>query len=241
VQTDISDPPHAPSQRAQANFRLALRIALGFVALLWLIQLLNWLGDIDPRILGVRPRQPGGLTGILFAPLAHGDFAHLIANSPALVVLGTLMLTLYPQSALRVLPAVYIGPGIAVWLLARDSSHLGASGLVYGMAGYVFVAGLIRRDRRAIAAFLLVCFMYGALVWGLVPIRPRMSWETHLAAAFIGIAMAIALRNLDAAPLVRYAWEEDSDGYPDRNPGDAGADNSPRVEARGDQQVGPRD
>jgi len=72
---------------------------------------------------------------------------------------------------------------------------------------YIFVAGLIRRDRRAIAASLLVCFMYGALVWGVLPIERGVSWETHLAAALIGIAMAFALRRLDIPPRMRYSWE----------------------------------
>ena len=79
-----------------------------------------------------------------------------------------------------------LGPGLAVWLFARGGVHVGASGLVYGLVSYIFVAGLLRRDRRAIATSLLVCFMYGALVWGVLPIQPRISWETHLAAALIG-------------------------------------------------------
>ncbi len=78
-----------------------------------------------------------------------------------LLVLGTTMLHLYPTAAIRVLPVVYLGPGVAVWLFGRDAIHVGASGLVYGLFAYVFVAGVIRRDRRAIAASLLVSFLYG--------------------------------------------------------------------------------
>jgi len=170
---------------------------------------LDWALDLGPEDFGVRPRQLAGLPGILFAPLLHGGFGHLIANSPPLLVLGTTMLYLYPQSALRVLPAVYLGPGIAVWLFARGSSHVGASGLVYGLVSYIFVAGLLRRDRRAIAASLLVCFMYGALVWGVLPIERGVSWETHLAAAVIGVLLAIALRRLDIPPRRRYSWEDE--------------------------------
>ena len=103
------------------------------------------------------------------------------------------MLHLYPDSARIVLPAVYFGPGIAVWLLGRDSIHIGASGLVYGFVSYVFVAGLLRGDRRAVAASLLVSFMYGALVWGVLPVKSGVSWETHLAAAVIGVILALFL------------------------------------------------
>ena len=152
-----------------------------------------------------------GLHGILFAPLLHGDFGHLIANSVPLVVLGTVMLHLYPSAALKVLPAVYLGPGLAVWLFARGGVHIGASGLVYGLVSYVLAAGLIRRDRRAIAAALLVCFMYGALVWGVLPLQHRVSWETHLAAALVGMVLAIALRRLDIPPRARYTWEDEKD------------------------------
>jgi membrane associated rhomboid family serine protease len=200
----------AHAERARGNFRLAVRLAIGFVAVLWLVQLLISGLDIGPENFGVRPRQFAGLLGIFFAPLVHGDFVHLFSNSLPLIVAGTTMLYLYPQSSLRVLPAVYVGPGIAVWLFAEGSSHVGASGLVYGFVGYIFVAGLIRRDRRAIAASLLVSFMYGALVWGVLPIKRGVSWETHLAAAVIGVALALALRHLDLPPRRRYSWEDEA-------------------------------
>jgi len=211
MQIDTLDPAYTTSERARANFRLAAKISLGFVALIWLIGLLNWGLDLELQRFGIRPRQLGGLPGILLAPLLHGGFSHLLANSLPLLVLGTVMLHLYPNSALKVIPAVYLGPGIAVWLFARASVHLGASGLVYGLVTYIFVAGLIRRDKRAIAASLLVCFLYGTLAWGVLPIQPGVSWETHLAAALIGLALAIALRHLDIPPRKRYAWEDEKD------------------------------
>ena len=125
------------------------------------------------------------------------------------------ILHLYPNSALKVIPAVYLGPGTAVWLFARAADHIGASGLIYGLVSYMFVAGLIRRDRRAIAASLLVYFLYGTLAWGVLPIKPELSWETHLAAALIGLVLAIALRRLDIPPRKRYAWEDEGDEYKD--------------------------
>lgn len=211
MQLHVPDPAYVGSERAHANFRLAVKIAIGFVALLWSIQFLNSALGLGPQDFGVRPRELAGLPGILFAPLVHGGFEHLLANSLPLVILGTAMLYLYPTAARIVLPAVYLGTGVAVWLFARGSSHVGASGLVYGLVSYIFVAGLIRRDRRAIAASLLVSFMYGASVWGLLPIEPGVSWETHLAAALIGLVLAIALRRRDIPPRRRYSWEEEND------------------------------
>jgi membrane associated rhomboid family serine protease len=216
MQIHVLDPDYTSSERARANFRLAFKIALGFVALIWLIDIVNWALDLELQRFGVRPRQFAGLPGILLAPLLHGGPVHLIANSLPLLVLGTGMLYLYPNSAVKVLPAVYLGPGIAVWLFAGGGVHVGSSGLVYGLVTYIFVAGLIRLDRRAIAASLLVCFLYGSMAWGVLPIRPGVSWQTHLAAALIGLALAIALRRLDIPPLKRYTWEDETE-----EPGDS--------------------
>src|SRR6185312_2042025 len=174
-----------------------------------MVQYLNWGLDLEWERFGVRPREWPGLAGILVAPLIHAGFAHLAGNAIPLLVLGTLMLDLYPDASRRVLPAVYLGPGILVWLFARGGVHVGASGLVYGLVSYIFVAGLLRRDRRAIAAALLVVFLYGALVWGILPLQPRVSWESHLAAAVIGVWLAFALRRFDLPPAVRYTWEDE--------------------------------
>ena len=211
----IPDPAYTDSAQSRASFRLAFRIAFGFVALLWLIHGINGLLDLEPDLSGIRPREWAGLPGIFFAPLVHADFGHLIANSPPLLVLGTAMLFLYPNSALRTLPAIYLGTGIAVWLFGRESVHFGASGLVYGLLSHIFVAGLLRRDRRAIAACLVVCFMYGSLVWGVLPTPYGVSWETHLAAALIGILSAIASRRLDVLPRKRYTWESEENEQDD--------------------------
>ena len=220
MQVEIPDPAWTSSERARASFRLAAKIALGFVALIWLIQALNWGLDLELRRFGVRPRELAGLPGILLAPLLHGGFAHLAANSLPLLVLGTGMLYLYPNSALKVIPALYLGPGIAVWLFARASSvHVGASGLIYGLVSYIFVAGVVRRDRRAVAASLLMAFLYGSTVWGVLPIEPGVSWETHLAGALIGLALAIALRHLDIPPRKRYDWEDEAGEENDRDAG----------------------
>jgi len=218
MEVHAPDPAYTGSEQARANFRRAAKIALGFVALLWCVQLLNWGLDLRLERFGVRPRQWAGLPGILLAPLIHGGFAHLLANSLPLLVVGTVMLHLYPNSARKVIPAIYLGPGIAVWLFARPSVHIGSSGLVYGLVSYVYLAGVIRRDKRALAAALLISFMYGALVWGVLPIEPGVSWQTHLAAALIGLVLAIALRHLDIPPRKRYAWEDKEDEYEDDQP-----------------------
>jgi membrane associated rhomboid family serine protease len=222
LQFDTPHPEYTGSPGVRAGFQLALRLSLAFAALLWAIQLLNLALDLDAAPFGVAPRTLAGLAGLVFAPLVHGGFEHLLANTLPIVILGTAMLHLYPRSSPIVLPAIWIGPGLAVWLFASGGVHLGASGLVYGMVAYVFTAGLIRRDRRAIAASMVVAFLYGASVWGVLPIQRGHSWETHLAAALIGLALAFVLRHRDVPPAVRYDWE-DQPGIVDLEPVDEAA------------------
>lgn len=209
MEIHVPDPTYTGSARAHANFRLAVALSLAFVGVLWLIELLDLVVAPGLAAYGVRPRELAGLPGILFAPMLHTGFEHLLANTPPLIVVGTTMLYLYPRAMFKVFPLVYLGPGIAVWLFGNPGVHVGASGLVYGLVAYVFVAGLLRRDRRAIGASLLVCFLYGALTWGVLPIRVGVSWETHLAAALIGALSALLLRRLDVAPRRRYTWEDE--------------------------------
>ncbi|MFC1665251.1 rhomboid family intramembrane serine protease [Pseudomonadota bacterium] len=211
MQFDIPDPAYTRSDRAYANFRLAFKFSLWFVVVLWVVFLLDKVLMLELGHFGVRPRELDGLLGILFAPLLHGSFSHLISNTLPLLVLGTGMLYLYPNSAVKVILAVYLGSGLAVWLLARPSIHIGASGLIYGFASYIFVSGIIRRDVRAIAAAMLVCFLYGTLIWGVLPIETGVSWETHLVAALIGLLLAILTRHSDTSPRKRYTWEDEDD------------------------------
>jgi membrane associated rhomboid family serine protease len=209
MQFQVPDPAFTSSEHARHNFRLALKLSLGFVAVIWCVHILGWGLNLDLAYFGVRPRELFGLPGILFAPLLHGSFSHLISNTLPMLVLGVGMLYLYPNSSVIVLPAVYLGPGILVWLFGRAAIHVGASGLVYGLVAYIFFAGVIRRDKRAVAASMLVFFLYGSLAWGVLPIEPGVSWETHLAAALIGVALAFALRDRDMPPRRRYTWEEE--------------------------------
>lgn len=209
MQFDIPDPHHTSSARSKALLTVAICLSVGFVGLLWLIHLMTWGLGLDAWPFGLRPREWQGLLGVATAPLVHSDFGHLFANSVPLATAGAAMLFVYPQSTLRVLPTLYFGTGVLVWLFGRSSVHLGASGLVYGLVSYMLVAGLLRRDRRAVAISLLVVFMYGSLAWGLLPLQPGVSWETHLAAATIGVLLAIALRKLDIPPRRRYAWEDE--------------------------------
>lgn len=203
------DPEFVRSGRAQANFRLAVRIAVILVAALWAILLADTVLGLHLNRFGLRPGSVSGLLGIVTAPLLHGGAGHLFNNSIPLLVAVTATLYLYPNSAVRVIPAVWLGSGLLGWIIGRDSLHIGASGFLYGLLAFVFVSGVLRRDMRSMAVSLLVWFLYGSMIWGILPVRPGMSWELHVSGGLIGVLMAWWYRRWDQVPLKRYAWEND--------------------------------
>jgi membrane associated rhomboid family serine protease len=183
-----------------------------FTAALWLIKIVEIMLGANLIKYGVYPGQMSGLAGILWAPLIHSSFTHLFANTAPLLVLGTVLLYGYPKSAKIVIPAVYFGTGLGVWLFARQAFHVGASGLTFGFMFFVFTVGVLRWDKRATSLSLVVFFLYGGMIWGIFPNKPDISFESHFFAAMIGIALAVLLRNHDPYPARKtYSWEEDEE------------------------------
>ncbi len=212
------EPNYTHGKQAQANFRLALKIALLFLAALWLVFLLDSLLGLKLIRFGLRPGSLSGLAGVVTAPLLHGNVEHIFSNSMPLIVSLTAILYFYPNSSLRAIPLIWLGSGLLAWLIGRPSMHFGASGFIYGLLAYVFLSGILRRDMRSVAVSLLVGFLYGSMIWGVLPIRAHMSWELHLTGAIMGVVLAFAFRKWDRVPLVRYDWEDDDavpEWYPD--------------------------
>jgi len=190
------------------RLRRAFLWAAAFAGLLWLIELVELLFGLDPSRLSVFPRRPETLPGIALAPLLHSSLSHLFANTGPILVLGTLLIYGYPKAARILLPAVYLGSGLGVWLFARPAWHLGASGLTFGVMFFVFTVGVMRWDRRAIALALVAFFLYGGMIWGIFPITPNISFEYHLFGAGIGILLSFLLKDLDPPPAEKkYSWE----------------------------------
>ena len=211
------DPRFLHSRKAQRNFRLALRLTLVFIGILWSVFIVDAAFGLRLGQYGLRPQSPGGLIGVLTAPLLHGGFAHLLSNTIPLLISMTATFYLYPASSLRVVPLIWLGSGAIAWCIGRPSLHIGASGLIYGLLAYVFLGGLLRRDLRSVSVSLMVGFLYGSMVWGVLPIRPHMSWEMHLAGAMVGMLLAVLYRRWDRIPLLRYDWEDD-DSVPEWYP-----------------------
>ncbi|KFL36175.1 rhomboid family intramembrane serine protease [Arenimonas donghaensis] len=196
---------HADAVRQ--HFRRALLASMAFVALIGAIFFATpLLGGL--RGFALVPLEASGLVGILTAPLLHGSAGHWLANASALLVLGTLVGTVYPRAALRALPVLWLGSGLVTWLIGRPSFHIGASGLAHGLMFLLLFLGLFRRDKAAIAAALIAFFLYGGMVLTILPREPGVSWEYHLGGALAGIVAAWRWRRLDPEPpRKRYSWE----------------------------------
>ncbi|MCG6866087.1 MAG: rhomboid family intramembrane serine protease [Thiogranum sp.] len=205
----------APLSDAAADARRLRRsfaASLGFTAVLWLIELVELGLHLDFTRYGVYPRTLHGFSGILLAPLIHGSLAHVFSNTLPIIILGTALLYGYPRAARLVLPVLYFGTGIGVWLFGRSAWHIGASGLIFGMMFFVATIGVLRWDTRSIALAMVVFLLYGGMVWGVLPGDPSVSFESHLAGALLGVALAVWLKNRDPAPPPkRYSWEDEEE------------------------------
>lgn len=208
--------PTSDSTAEQKRLRRAFILASEFTAVLWLVKLAELMFGWDFSDYGVYPRHWIGLRGILLAPLIHGSVGHLAANTGSVMILGTALLYGYPKAARLVIPILYFGSGIGVWLFAREAYHIGASGLSFGMLSFIFTMGVLRWDRRAIALSLLVFFLYGGMLWGILPTAPGVSFESHLCGAVIGVVLAFLFRQRDPPPAEkRYSWEGEEDAADD--------------------------
>ena len=186
-----------------------------FVSLLWMIKLIELEQNWELYRFGVYPRSLNGMLGILTSPFIHADFNHLIDNSIPLFFLLTAIFYFYWEVAYPVFFLTYLISGFGVWLFARSSYHIGASGLVYGFASFLFFSGIFRRNIRLMAISLLVSFLYGSMVWGIFPYKQDMSFEGHLSGALAGLFLAYYFReNGPQKPQPTWYDEDDDDeGY----------------------------
>jgi membrane associated rhomboid family serine protease len=196
----------------QPAFRNALVPVVIFVLLLWLIEVLDRGLHLSLEQLGVYPRTAAGLAGVLFGPLIHGSWNHLLSNSFALLILGTALRYGYPRAAGPALLMVYLLSGLGVWCLGRDSYHFGASGLTHGMMFFIFTTGILRRDRLSIALSMIAFFLYGGMIWSIFPQETGVSFESHFFGAASGVLAAFLFRRLDPLPPEKhYDWEDEAE------------------------------
>ncbi len=184
----------------------AIRIPLLFVIIITAIHSYSTYYGIRISNYGIYPRELKGLLGIISSPFIHGDWKHLFNNSVPLIVLGSALFHFYKRLAPRVWVYSIIYTGILVWLGGRPSFHIGASGLVYALAFFLFSSGFIRKHRPLMAISMAVVFVYGGMIWGIFPREEHISWEAHLYGAFNGIFWALYYRE-EGPQRKKYSWE----------------------------------
>lgn len=166
------------------------------VFLMWLSYSMQFLYGIQIGFLGIKPRTLEGLPGIFLAPLIHGNLSHLISNTIPLLFLGSTLFFFYERIGRTVFFRCYFITNILVWLLSpRMSYHIGASGLVYGLSSFLIFFGLLRKDFLSLLISVGVIIMYGGIFYGILPSDPRISWESHLAGAIVGMVTAFNLKD----------------------------------------------
>ncbi len=189
------------------KFLNSIKFPFLFFFIITLIEIIGYLFDINFIPFGILPRNTFGLVGVFTAPLVHSNIEHLYSNVIPLLVLGTSIFYFYPISSKRVVAIVYFTTNILVWIFARESSHIGASGIVYGLFSFLFFSGVFRKDKRAITLSVLTIFIYGGMTYGIFPTKEGVSWESHLFGFITGIFTAYFFRKNDIYK--KYDWEDE--------------------------------
>ncbi len=206
MRTDISD--------EKKLFRSSIFIMVMVILLLWLVWSLDVLFNLQLSRFGVHPHQITGLLGIFFMPFIHSTsgISHLLYNSISLLVLGTILLNTYPRVALKTVLIIQLLSGIMVWFFASANQyHIGASGVIFGIAAFLFASGILRRDRVSIAVALFVGLFYGSSILnGLFPTEPNISWQGHLSGIVAGLLCAFLFRKVDLP--IDTTFEEEETG-----------------------------
>lgn len=201
----------------EKRFIISLIFPVLMAFIMFVVKLVETLEGWEFNKYGIRPHTSDGLVGIVLSPLIHGDWGHLWANITSFLVLSVTLFYLYRGVAIRVFVFIYLFSGFFVWLVARDSYHIGSSGLIYGMAAFLFFSGIIRSYIPLMAISLVVVFLYGSFVWGILPLHVNLpySWEGHLGGTLAGIFLSVFWRR-KGPQKPKKIWDddpEDDDDY----------------------------
>lgn len=209
-------------QQEESFFRKRLLLSLiipgFFVFLMWFAKIIEILFELDFVHAGIHPLSSDGLAGIILSPFVHADFRHLFNNSLPLFFLSVALFFFYAEVALKVFALTWLLTGLLVWFAGREAWHIGASGLVYGLASFLFFSGIIRKYFRLVALSMLIVFLYGSMVWGIFPgLYENVSWESHMLGFFSGITLAIIYRKEGPqAPVYEWMDEGESESESER-------------------------
>lgn len=198
----------------QIRAKQSLLFPSAFIFTIWLIKLFEWGLDLKLYHWGVFPLKSKGLAGIITSPFIHSDFEHLIANTIPLFILSWGIFYFYRQIAFRIVLYCLFTTNILLWLGGCAAWHIGASGLIYAFASFLFFSGLFRNDYKLIAISFVVVFLYGGLFWGIFPILKQVSWEGHLFGACSGLIYALVFKN-QGPQKPKIIWNDDDNEIPE--------------------------
>ena len=163
----------------------------------------------DFNYLGIQPRNLQGLRGILFSPFIHSDIKHLFHNTIPLFILTMALFYFYRPISWKVLILGLLFTGMFTWIIGRPANHIGASGIIYLLASFLFFKGIFSKYYRLIALSFIVVFLYGGLLWFIVPVDPKISWEGHLSGLIVGFIFALIYKqNIEKRP--KFEWEKET-------------------------------
>jgi len=189
-------------------------LPLFFVLFLWFVYWLEIRFDFDFVENGIFPRTVSGLQGIIFSPFIHADIEHLYNNSIPLLILLAALQYFYARQSLEIIGYGILFSGLITWIIGRESYHIGASGLIYVLVGFIFFKGIQTQYYRLVALSLAVIIVYGGMVWYVFPkVDSTISWEGHLAGLITGFALSIIYKTPEYTKTIKYDWE-----HPDFNP-----------------------
>ena len=192
---------------------LAAVLPLFILFILYLLKFLEVGMDWDFRKLGIYPMEQRGVFVILAHPFVHSSWKHLLANTLPLFFLSWCLFYFYRQIASYIFFAIWIGGGALTFLLGKPGWHIGASGIIYGLAFFLFFSGILRKHVPLIAISLLIAFLYGGLVWNMFPFfaKETTSWEGHLSGAIAGTLCALAFMGYGPQRTDPFADEEEEE------------------------------
>ena len=169
-------------------------IPILYVVAIWFIYWVEIKFNFNFNKYGIYPRSLEGFRGVFFTHFIHGDTSHLFNNSIPLFVLLSSLFYFYKDVAYKILLLGGFFVGLLTWVIARESHHIGASGIVYLLFSFVFFSGIVRKHFRLVALSLIIIFLYGSMIWYVLPIKEGMSWEGHLSGFLVGFIFAVIFR-----------------------------------------------
>ena len=191
------------------RFFSSVAIPLILLFVMWAVKLVEIGFGISLGFLGNYPLHVNGLQGIVLMPFVHGDMNHLLANSAPFLILATALFYFYRGISLKVLIGIWLLSGIWVWFGGRESWHIGASGIIYGLSSFLFFSGIIRKNTQLAALAMVVAFLYGSMIWGIFPEffpKENISWEGHFGGLVSGLILTFYFRK-SGPQRKKYSWD----------------------------------